>query len=68
MSDLADKAQDIQELNLKRALSARKTVLPRTGKCLYCDTPIPLARRFCDSECRAFYEEENEHIKRSTHY
>lgn len=65
MTDLADKAQYLEELNLKRALSARKQVLPRTGKCLYCETSVPLTHRYCDSECRQFYEEEHANRKNS---
>lgn len=64
MADLGDKAQELQELHLQQSLQSRKPEAPRTGECLYCEAPIPTTHRFCDSECREAYEEEQTRQKR----
>lgn len=58
MADLADKAQEVEALNLKIALSNHKPLSP-TGYCLNCSEALPLSKAFCDQDC------ENDHILRT---
>ncbi len=58
MSDIVDRAQALEELNLAEALaSARKAGLgPALGSaCLFCEEPLR-DRRWCDAECRDFWQ------------
>ena len=62
MADEIDKAQELNDLYLRAALQKQQqqsTVTPSgTGRCLYCDEPIPLDRRWCDASCRDGWEKE----------
>ncbi len=51
--DFADLAEFNEARDRDLALSQRAPEGPRaTGKCLHCDEPVPVGRRWCDQECR----------------
>jgi len=57
MADLADKANDLQELELQNILKKQSNIpkIPFSGSCLSCDEPLSQAR-YCDSYCRENHE------------
>ncbi len=58
MSDIADRAQLLEELNLAEALAAARKAGhgPALGNaCLFCEEPLQ-GRRWCDEECRDFWQ------------
>lgn len=59
MDDI-DRANALAERERQAAIAARKPEGPRaTGRCLWCDTPLELSRRFCGPECRDDWEADN---------
>lgn len=57
--DTADFASALEAVHLHRSL-AQLSQKPRSpvaaGECLFCETPTPKPRRWCDSECRDEWE------------
>jgi len=49
MADCCDNAQDIEELALKSALSARKPAMKACGNCYWCGEECHGC--FCDADC-----------------
>ncbi len=59
MTDVVDEAQEVTEAFIAQSLRNRKTLtIPFSGVCLSCEEPVEGQRRFCDSECRADWENE----------
>lgn len=57
MSDDADKADFQQEMFREAAMKMRRQEGPLpTGKCLFCDEPLPMPHRWCDVDCREDWE------------
>ena len=61
MTDIIDRASEREAEYLAEALAAARTsapVLRPTGSCLWCEHSFEegSTRRFCDAECRDFYE------------
>lgn len=52
VSDVLDRAQQLEEAERASAALLRKPVLPRTGRCHYCAATLPPAGLFCDADCR----------------
>lgn len=65
MADEFDHASELEEWALKHALheQAKKAAEARkihaTGRCLYCDEPLPDGHRWCNAECRDDWQREN---------
>ena len=58
MADEIDKAQEFDEKIADYLRSVRKPEAPAAmGRCLFCGEHLP-DRRFCDAECRDFYDKE----------
>lgn len=52
MADIADRAQEVIEKNLEKALKTRSTLhLPSHGECMWCGDSTD-GHRFCGDECR----------------
>lgn len=66
MADIIDDANDTAEFflagALRSALSAATIAPAAKGACLYCDTPLPPDRRWCDHECRDLWEAEQKGV------
>lgn len=44
---------------MEALVAVRKPEGPKpTGRCLCCDDPLPLERRWCDADCRDDYEKQ----------
>jgi hypothetical protein len=57
MGDMADLAQAQSERLDAARMSYRYPVAPLpTGFCFNCDEPLPDSRRWCDVECRDYWE------------
>lgn len=68
MTDELDRAEEEIEMELAESLRKRKPRGPTpTGVCLYCDEPLPTGKRWCDRECEAGweYEQERKAVNRS---
>jgi hypothetical protein len=63
MTDIADRADSECEHELAEALRKRKPSGPLAcGFCLYCDALLPEGKRWCNAECEADWEyNENRH-------
>lgn len=57
MSDIADRAQQENDLHLSLQLKHRKPTLQAKGRCHWCDSPVEANAHFCDAECRGDYEQ-----------
>lgn len=55
MSDIADEANEINEILITAALGKRKPSQAFTGHCFNCYEKID-SGHFCDSDCRLDYE------------
>jgi hypothetical protein len=55
MSDLADIAQTAMEM-LATAIPRQPDGPAETGRCLWCDEPLPPGKRWCDTDCRDDFE------------
>lgn len=54
--DVADQAQELEELHLSHALKHISLKSPSfSGFCLNCEEPV-IERRYCDSHCREAHE------------
>ena len=56
--DNVDQAQDAEALFIdlaRKAITLAAPVLPATGACYNCQTPLDSGLRFCDSDCRDDY-------------
>lgn len=56
-ADSNDNGSVEEERHLKFALSLRKYVLPKTGKCHNCLEPVQ--HTFCDNDCKSDWEKRN---------
>lgn len=57
LPDKNDAATETEELFRDLALRYRAPEAPAaTGRCLFCDEPLPKGRRFCDAYCRDDYD------------
>ena len=58
MADEADMTADRDELEAPMRLAASRKPVgpPPTGKCHWCDEPVGVGMRYCDSECRDDHE------------
>ena len=66
MTTIDDDASMREEQFLKVALEKRKPDGPvATGRCLSCNSILPLGHRWCDADCREDYELEIESNRRS---
>jgi hypothetical protein len=54
MDDI-DRAQGADALFTRAAMAQRRPVLADTGKCHWCESPVPTGK-FCDGDCRAAWE------------
>ena len=57
--DFCDVAEELMEFGLQRAIAQSRQAAgpPGTGRCLYCDEPLPGGqRRWCDAGCRDDWE------------
>lgn len=62
MSDIADRASLLEELNLAEALAAARRAGhgPALGNaCLFCEEPLQ-GRRWCDAECLRFWQRDRD--------
>ena len=65
MTTIDDDATMREEQFLKVALATRKPDGPAaTGRCLSCNSILPLGHRWCDADCREDYELSIEAMKR----
>lgn len=62
MPDQLDQAAEITDLHRDFALKhlPPPPIILETGRCLHCDTPVPLGRRWCDAECRDEWQREQQ--------
>ena len=62
MADEFDKASEFEQLLLDSLLYMQskkpKEEAAATGQCLYCEEPLPVGLRWCDSDCRDDWEYE----------
>jgi hypothetical protein len=59
--DDADRAQLQEERQHAARIAARAPAGPApAGHCLYCGTPLPPGRRWCDADCRDDWAAEHE--------
>lgn len=59
MADLMDKSDEQNEAAIAARLNYRMPEGPvATGKCLYCNSPLPHGVRWCDAGCRDDWEGE----------
>lgn len=59
MADFADKGSASEELARSMALLVRAPDGPAAwGKCLYCDEPLMVGKRWCNAECRDDWQAE----------
>lgn len=61
MTDIIDKATELEELDRAVALAAAKQDAPpaeANGACFLCDEPLPVGQRWCGPDCRDRYEAE----------
>lgn len=59
MSDVIDMANDRAERDLELALKSKRPAGPdATGRCLWCNAPVPRGVRWCDADCRDDWEHE----------
>lgn len=58
MSDKADDANALVELQLQVAMASRERAVmrPFTGCCYWCREPVEAPRIFCDADCRDDFE------------
>lgn len=58
MSDKADDADALVELQLRAAMTCRQrpVMRPFTGCCYWCREPVESPRIFCDADCRDDFE------------
>lgn len=57
LMDEADIANDRAEVDLQRALQVRRPEGPlATGACLWCSEPVPQGFRWCNRECRDYWQ------------
>lgn len=58
MSDKADDADALVELQLRAAMTCRQRQVMRqfTGCCYWCREPVESPRIFCDADCRDDFE------------
>lgn len=58
-ADKLDRASDLAETERQAAIQAAlsQAGLPRTGFCLWCVSPIPTSRSFCDADCGDDYHQ-----------
>jgi len=62
MGDIIDHACAAADFRVEIART-RTTLEPEavaTGKCLYCEEPLPAGVRWCDNDCRAEWEHERD--------
>ncbi len=59
--DEIDRANSMTDIYLDIALKTRERgpKIEPTGKCLYCEAPLPDGRRWCDADCRDDWQAEN---------
>ncbi len=67
MSDEADIANEIIELNRSNAIEAcrQHPALRAKGSCWFCDEPLPSRQKFCDRDCASDYEIEEAALARA---
>ena len=63
MTDMFDRASDLEEKMTALANAYRKPTLPLTGYCHYCSEEC--VGHFCDADCRSDYEKFIESRKRN---
>ena len=64
MADICDKTEEAEARILALRLKHVDTTIPKgTGRCLYCDEPIPDTHRWCDASCRDDYEKQQRAAK-----
>jgi hypothetical protein len=62
----SDKATQREESDRALSLALRKAAGPAaTGACLYCTTPLPDGRRWCDADCRDDWQSDQQRGNRS---
>ena len=66
MTDIFDQATEREEMERERAIKAARSApaLPSTGRCHYCDASVAGDAHFCDCECRADFEREQDAKRR----
>lgn len=67
MSDIYDQASDREQIDRDLAIaSARKNTgtAKATGHCLWCNESLELGKRWCDAECREFWELDQQAFQR----
>lgn len=65
MSDIADNANDLTQLEISRILENREPEKAAYYKlCRYCKEPTPDGHAFCDEDCRDDFEKEMKLSKR----
>ena len=53
LSDLADRAAQLEEDERASAVRLRKDTIKRTGRCAFCDEPLANPAAYvCDASCR----------------
>jgi hypothetical protein len=56
MADDADRAQQLEQIQLARSLAFRQDDrLPRNGRCYNCGEPLASEAVFCDAACEQDY-------------
>lgn len=59
IDSVSSKEDDIKNRNIEQIRKAAKTrEVEVKGACLFCDEPLPVDRRWCDSDCRDAWEKE----------
>ena len=66
MADQFDKASDLEQLDRDRsiAIARQKTASPEpTGFCFWCEEPVLPGARWCNSDCREDWDNEQRRLK-----
>lgn len=66
--DIIDQAQQREELERELAIrqhACHESALPAVGACHYCSATVPAGSRFCDRDCMADWQKEQDARKRS---
>lgn len=59
VTDVHDRATEVEELARRAAASQRKPAGPvATGRCLYCDEQLDDGQRWCGAHCRDEWQKE----------
>ena len=62
MSDIADIAAEESEVYMDaklRGIDPNRLDAPVTGRCLHCDAALAYGHRWCNAQCRDYWEQDD---------